>query len=142
MLTFHLAKDGNKFIPADTESQIKAYKIKQGEVVKCKSISYRNYEFHKKFFALIQLAFQNMPEPYDKHFPTPEDLREELIKAAGFYTTHKDFNGNTVKKAESIAFDKMSQERFEQVYDKVLDLVCRMIGVEESEIMDQLLNFM
>jgi len=142
MPKFHLAKQGNKFIPADTESQITANKIGQGEVVRCKSISYRNYEFHKKFFALIRLAFQNLPESLDNHFPTEDDLRKELIKAAGFYTTHKDFNGNTVKEAESISFEKMSQERFEKVYDRVLDLVCRMICVPQTEVMNQLQNFM
>lgn len=142
MPKFHLAKKGNAFIPADTESQIKAHKISQGETVQCKSIDQRNYMHHKKFFALIQLCFENLPEKYADHFPTPEHLREELIKLAGWKEHHKDFRGNDVYRAKSIAFDKMGQEEFEKLYSKVLDLVCRLIGIEETDIMDELLNFM
>jgi hypothetical protein len=141
-MKFHLAKSGNKFIPSTEEDQIKCLKIGQGEVVECRSIDQRNYEFHKKFFALIKLAWENLPEKFDGYFGTPEDLRSELIVLAGFYTERKDFYGNTKKVPESIAFDKMSQERFEQLYSKVLDLVCRLIGVEETDIMDQLMEFM
>jgi hypothetical protein len=142
MSTFHLAKKDNAFIPADTESQIKAYKVKQGEVVRCKKIDRRNYEFHKKFFALISFTFHNLPVQYDGNFVDEDDLREELLKAVGWKRTYTNFKGVQETRAKSVSYDSVGQEKFEKIYNRVLDVVCRMVGVEETDIMDELLNFM
>lgn len=141
-MRFHLAKSGNTFIPATEQDKQKMDKIGQNEVVTASSVDQRNYQFHKKYFALIALAYENLPEKFDGYFATPDDLRKELTILAGFYKEHKDFYGNTVKTAESISFDKMNSERFEQLYQKTLTLVCRLLGIEESEVLDQLINFM
>ena len=37
-------------------------KLKEGEKVLCHISRPRNYEFHKKFFALVRLTFDNLPE--------------------------------------------------------------------------------
>jgi hypothetical protein len=141
-MKFNLCKHNGKAIPATDEDQKKFQKIGEGEVFTCKSVDQRSIEFHRKFFALIRLAFDNMPERFDNHFPDPDDLRKELLILGGFYSEYTDFRGNTVKVPESMAFDKMGAERFEQVYNKTLDLVCRLIGVEESDVLDQLMEFM
>lgn len=140
-MEFHLAKSGNTFIPASDKDKAKIDKIGQGEVVLAKSVDQRVLGFHRKYFALIDLAYENLPEKFDGYFGTPDDLRRELTILAGFYKEHKDFYGNTVKTAESISFGKMSQERFEQLYSKTLTLVCRLIGVDESDVLDQLMEF-
>jgi hypothetical protein len=36
-------------------------RLKVGSVVKCKVSNPRNYEHHKKFFALLRLTFDNLP---------------------------------------------------------------------------------
>jgi hypothetical protein len=141
-MKFNLCKTETGFIPATDADKEKVSKIGQGEIVSCRSVDQRSMQFHRKFFALIRLAFDNMPERFDGFFPTPDDLRKELLILGGFYTEYTDFRGNTVKVPDSMAFDKMGAERFEQVYSKTLDLVCRLIGVEESDIMDQLIDFM
>ncbi len=47
------------FMPAyDSDKEI-CNKIKVGEAVKVKFSKPRNYEFHKKYFALLNLAYSN-----------------------------------------------------------------------------------
>ena len=37
-------------------------RLKIGDTVLCKISRPRNYEFHKKFFALVRLTYENLPE--------------------------------------------------------------------------------
>ena len=37
-------------------------KLREGDTVMCSIRKPRNYEFHKKFFALVRLTFDNLPE--------------------------------------------------------------------------------
>ena len=139
-MKFFLCKHNNHFLPATDDDEKKASKIGAGEIIKVTCTNQRNVRFHRKFFALIKIAWDNLPEKFDGYFGTPEDLRRELIILAGFYKEHKDFYGNVIKTPESMAFDKMDQEKFEQLYDKVLDLVCRLIGVERNDIVEQIIQ--
>ena len=38
-------------------------RLRVGSVVRCKVSNPRNYEHHKKFFALVRLTFDNLPLP-------------------------------------------------------------------------------
>ena len=142
-MKFRLAKKGNVFIPADQEDQVKAHKVSQGEIVEARSVDQRNVQHHRKFFALINIAWDNLPESMDKHFPTPEHLRKELIKRAGFYEEYTDLKGNKQYLPQSIAFNKMSQEEFEELYSRVLDVIIKYIipGSDRELIENMIANF-
>lgn len=140
-MKFFLVKTHHGFMPADSEDSDKVRKVGEGEIIECRSVDQRILGHHRKFFALLKLAHENLPEQYDQHFPTVDDLRYELIRRAGFYRSYTDLKGNLQYIPESIAFDKMSQERFEQLYDRVLDLVCEILSIDKPEIVDQLSEF-
>ena len=38
-------------------------RLKVGSTVRCRVTNPRNYRFHKKFFALVRLTFDNLPAP-------------------------------------------------------------------------------
>ena len=38
------------------------HRLREGETVLCTIRKPRNYEFHKKFFALVRIVFNNLPE--------------------------------------------------------------------------------
>lgn len=144
-MKFQLVKNkAGKPIPASDEDREKYNTIEYGEVFECRGLDQRNVRFHRQFFAMIDLAFQNMPEKYDNQFPTSEDLREELIKRAGFYHEYTDFKGNKQQRAESIRFDNMGQKRFEEVYNGVLDVILKwlMPKVERDVLKHEIMNFM
>jgi hypothetical protein len=113
-MEFHLIKHNGVFKAADYDSEDAVKKIGEGEVVKAKSMSQRNYGHHKKFFVLMRFGFHHKPEWMDEYFSNSkrgkENFRKEVIKAAGYYHYEYDFNGNKKKVADSIAFDNMDQE--------------------------------
>jgi hypothetical protein len=141
-MSFQLLKNNNSdLVPATDSDKEKLDKVERGEVFTCKRVSKRNIKLHRKYFALINLAFENLPERFV--FPNPDSLRDELTIAAGFYEIRKDFNGNEYRVAKSVSFDAMpSDEEFDVLFSRTLDLVCRLIGTEESDVIDQLIEFM
>jgi hypothetical protein len=140
-MKFELVKTKRGFIPATEEDREKIGKIEHGEVVMCESSDARSKGHHRKFFAMIKLCWDNLPEQLDKHFPTPDDLRYELIRRAGFYTQYTDFKGNVVYRPESIRFDSMGQERFNDLYDRVLDVACKELYFDKEDMLNELQEF-
>lgn len=78
----------------------------------------RGLKFHKKYFAAINLAFQNQEE-----FKSFEIFRESVQIGAGFYDKIQRLHGEEVIQARSISFAKMSQEEFDSLYVAVLDTI-------------------
>ena len=146
MPEFHLIKtDIDTFKSADHDSADIVRKISQGDVVHCKSIKQRNYQFLKKFFAMMRFGFEHKPEYLDKHFPDSprgkDNFRKEVIKAAGYYHIEVDFNGNKRKVADSISFNNMGPETFDSLYSDCLDIFCRMLQTDQQTLMDELMQF-
>ena len=110
-------------------------KLKIGETYKANITRPRNYEFHKKFFALINLGHDNtsLEMPFDTY-------RKYLIQKAGFFKAYHTPKG-TYFEAESISFSKMSKEVFEDLYNRVVNEVIKDIGTTTEEIEKQLIEF-
>lgn len=126
----HLRKnyDGS-FLPADQEAAEWAIKIKTGEVVYATFKKLRNYEFHKKYFGLISIAFQNQEE-----FVNQEFLRKIMQIKAGYFDPIL-FEETVYRIPKSISFGSMDHEEFEQLYSSVLDVILAHFGFgEEFEI--------
>jgi len=127
------------FVPAyDSDKEI-AKKIKVGQAVQVSFTKPRNYEFHKKYFALLNLAFEN--SDYEMSF---EQFREEIIKRAGYYSTFVDFKGVIQYRAKSISFAKMDFIEFEKLYKSTISVIIKYVlqGNTEKEIEENILNFM
>jgi hypothetical protein len=94
----------------------------------------RNPKFHRKFFALLNYAFDHW-EPAEgrrrlKHHGVPieknfEIFRKHITILAGYYTATYDLRGRLHLEAKSIAFDKMDDTEFEQLYAKVVDVLIK-----------------
>jgi hypothetical protein len=140
-MSFNLLKrqtDG-AIVPATDEDKECLDRVERGEVFVCKRVAKRNIKLHRKFFGLVGIAFENLPEQYQ--FANADHLREELIIASGFYEIRKNFNGVERKVAKSVSFDSMpSDDEFEILYNRVLDLVCRLLSIDQPDILEELLN--
>ena len=134
-----LVKTSMGLSPYTDEDAVELRRVGIGDILQAKALDQRNVQHHRKFFALIRVVYDNMPEQFDSHFPTQDDLRHELIKRAGFYKEYIDLKGNKQYRAESISFDSMGQKRFDDLYNRVLDVVVQWFlfdrDVLESEIM-------
>ena len=143
-MKFRLVKTNTGFRAETDEDQEKLNKLSIGEVFSCSSLDQRNVEFHRKFFALIHLAWDNLPIEFEGRFPTQDDLRKELTKRAGFYTEYTDFKGNKQYLPKSISFDKMGQEQFEKLYSAVIDIILQWLipGLDRELLEHEIMTFL
>lgn len=94
----------------------------------------RNPKFHKKYFALMKLAFENQNEFSDRN-----DMRQEIIIEAGFYTEYGNpFTGEIKRKAKSISFASMDEMEFRELYEKTKDVISKWIGITNQTIEDEI----
>lgn len=121
------------FTPAyDSDFEI-AKKIKVNSFYEFDFKKPRNYMFHKKFFALINLAYHNQDI-----YNNIDDMREDLTIDAGFYRTTENKHGETVKKALSISFASMDEIEFNNLYSRVADVIVKWLGIEKQDIIDNI----
>lgn len=119
-------------------------RLKIGADYKVEIKKARNIMFHKKYFALIKLAWLNMPEKYNSQYPHPENLREALQIEAGYFDTTYTLDGMQIIKPKSIAFDELDEYGFKELYDNVLDVVLKFIlpGNTSADLESEFINFM
>lgn len=116
--------------------KLKESKLKIGEVYEVEIKKKRNYLFHKKYFALLNLAFDNQD-----HFELFDDLRDYLIVKSGYYRKITMPNGFEQIKPKSISFLNMDEIEFEALYQSTITVVCNFIGIEKEDLLNEILNF-
>jgi len=137
-MKFLVKKHFGNLIPvynSDLEA-LKSAKLKEGEVYEIEIKKKRNYEFHKKYFALVNLCFDNQ-----ETFTEFEDLRNYLTMKAGYVKKINTGTGQMILPL-SISFTKMDNIEFEQLYQKTIDVICKFIDVDEKGIMNELINYL
>lgn len=119
-------------------------KLKLGEIYEAEIKLKRNSAFHRKFFALINAGYAFLPERTQNGFRSIEGFRAYLTVAAGFYEVY--FNPRLrefVEVPKSIKFSSMDELEFNELYDKVKDVIFGLIGdritIEQFE--NSLVNF-
>tara|TARA_R110002072_G_scaffold100778_9_gene222052 strand:+ start:2756 stop:3169 length:414 start_codon:yes stop_codon:yes gene_type:complete len=118
------------FRPVDQDTVDWMAKLKIGQVVAADFRATRNYEFHKKYFGMLKVAFENQDQ-----FPSLDALRQAVQIAAGYYDIAYLLDGTTYFTSKSISFGKMKQDEFEKLYSDVLNVILAHFGFgEEFEI--------
>ncbi|KJV08018.1 DUF1367 family protein [Methylocucumis oryzae] len=130
MATAFLVKaHGSGYLMPDDESSIEVIeKIKAGSVVKAEITQPRNWKFHKKFFALVNVAFEawDMPGVEYKGMQVNKNrdrFRKDLIILAGYGHPVVNLRGEVRYEAKSISFGSMDELEFEELYSRVVDVV-------------------
>lgn len=113
-----------------------AKKIKVGDIWEYEYKQSRNSRFLKKYFALLNLCFQNQDV-----YRNLEDLRHDLTIDSGYFTVSFNLQGDEVKRAKSISFANMEEEEFEKLYSDTLDSIIRHFNFTEEDIRENLINF-
>lgn len=119
----------NTFSIAYNSDYEKAKKLKAGVEFECEVKKKRNYKFHKKYFALINLVFDNQEQ-----YANIDHLRHDLTKVSGFYSIRKDIEGNEVIEVDSISFSNMDELTFNDLYSKTLDSIVKYFHFDKEEI--------
>lgn len=105
----------------------------------------RNYEFHKKFFALLKLTYDNFPEWLEDslNVHSVEDLRTRLKVDLGLYEVSH-YGNQSVIIPKSIAFDKMDETEFEKFYRSSVNHILKnyLKGVNNEQIEEEIWKFL
>ena len=96
----------------------------------------RNIGFHRKFFALLNLCYENQAT-----FNNLDDMRDWLTMKAGFYRMVPTPT-RTIFKPESISFASMDELKFNDLYKRVMDEICKWLDLNDEDIQNNLVNFM
>lgn len=127
MDAFFIKTTARTLMPAtDHDAEILQH-IKIGQPTRLTFKRIRNYEFHKKFFALLNLAYDYW-EPDEgnqvgeKNF---DQFREDIIILCGFHNQWIRLDGSTRVTAKSISFANMSEDEFEKLYAKTIDVIIK-----------------
>lgn len=120
-------------------------RLRVGSVVKCKVSNPRNYEHHKKFFALVRLTFDNLPSNLAEYFKVhnEEDMLRRFKRDLGYFKTSLNERGEKEIEYQSISFSAMEQHEFERFYNQCIDLVLYKYikGIDKQDLITEIENF-
>lgn len=120
-------------------------KLKVGKTYTVTIKEQRNPKFHKKYFALINCAWAFLNERQTAFFKeNVEIFRKTVEMAAGhcemvYSVERKEW----VEVPKSIAYDKIDEVEFRDLYERVKDVLFLVFlkGISEEEFLDALANF-
>lgn len=120
------------FAPADDEAMEAMKHFPIGSVSRLDVRLMRNYQFFKKWWALIKLGFDHFadmcPEEEFKGktvLPNFERFRKDITIMAGFYVPVWNARQEMRVEAESLNWGSMTEERFTKLYDATIRVLLR-----------------
>lgn len=120
-------------------------KLKIGDVYTAEIKKSRNIQFHRKYFALINCAWAYQNERVINGYHNNIDhFRKSLEIAAGWSETLYSISRKEYFEVpKSIAFDKMDETEFMDLYENVKRVLFETFlrHVDEEEFMKNLINF-
>lgn len=145
---------GNLLRPVDPAAERLVESLKMGQGVCLEAKRAANVRFHRKLFALMNLAFE-LWEPQarevrgqqvSKNF---ESFRKDLVVLAGFYDAHFSPDGSVRFEPHSLSFKACEDDKRQMVYKAILGVVWEKIlrganfasPEEVDAVVNQLLSF-
>lgn len=127
-----LIKEGGTLAPFDSESEEWLNAKQSGQYFEANVSTPRNYEFHKKYFALLNATFEywqplEVKTRWGLAEKSKEQYRNDLTILAGFYTLRPRLRGEPVAVPKSISFANMSEDEFAVVYDKTVNAIIKYV---------------
>lgn len=123
----------NAWLPADPATAEWSKKYKPGQIVRGKDFAgVRNYKFLKKYFALLNIAFENWePGEINSKYGVPEKnfdrFRSDCTILAGFYETYIRIDGTVRIEPKSISFSRMDNEEFSRLYNETITVLLNFV---------------
>lgn len=137
--------------PATDEDAQKLKGCQDGQTYRIKLSRPRNIQFHRKYFALLGLVCDNLPEDFALIAPDGtriavhgvEDILWHIKMQLGHYEKKITMGGKVLYEAKSINFASMDDHDFQKFYSGSIDVVLKyfLVGaqreaLEEAVIVD------
>ena len=104
----------------------------------------RNIKFHRKFFALLNITIDNLPEATQQQLriTTTNRLLDVLKIRMGFYDIVQ-IDGRNVLELHSISFAKMDEYAFGKFYDQAVTEILSFFlkGTDRNELLQEVEQF-
>ena len=128
----------------DSDHDLKQ-RLRVGSIVRCRISQPRNYEFHKKFFALVRLTYDNLPLPLVERWNirSVDDMLRRFKRDLGYFTSSVNELGEREIEYRSISFAAMDEEEFERFYNGCVNLVLDKYirGLEREDLLTEVEHF-
>lgn len=109
-------------------------KIPLNEVFEIEYKKKRNIKFHRKMFALLNLAFENQ-----SLFTNLDDMRYCLLLEAGISEEKVNpITSEIFKVPKSLKFASMDEIEFNLVYSSVKDYICSWLSVTSEQVTEEI----
>jgi len=126
-------------MPAHQQDEDEIKKLPKGQPLRVKVTRMRNIQFFRKWWALVDYAFNEWTPPADTiGEKNRERFRKDLIIRCGFYQQHVRIDGSIRTEARSIAFKNMTEDEFEELYDKTIDVIIKYVQMDYNYTPDEL----
>lgn len=137
----------NGLIPLDEYDRNLKNKLRIGHDYKVEVTVPRNLRFHRKFFALLNLTYNNLPEQFTTpnnrtaYIPSVEALLMALKIDLGLYDIIE-VQGRKLIKLHSISFAKMDNAQFERFYDlAIMAILSKYLpGLDKNSLLQEVEN--
>lgn len=152
MTQLSLMKTASGYVPATDQDADIVVKHRYGDIIQADFKKMRNPKFHRKFFALLNIGF-NEWEPgelsnkygvVEKNF---EQFRKDITILAGYYEQHFRVDGSVRIEAKSISFANMDENEFNQLYSSVINVLLSRVFASTwnreqiDRVVDQIIGF-
>lgn len=118
-----LTKTLNGLAPSDEEAKQAIRRWKVGETLKCSVKKPRDYKNHKRYFALLNLTFENQDR-----YTSFEHFRKAVQLAAGHVDELVTIEGEVVFLPKSIAYDSLDEMEFCKVFGEAMTVCAKILG--------------
>lgn len=127
----------NLLKPAFDEDKEKFSQFPKDGYFEIKYTKKRNVRFHRKFFALLKIAYENQSD-----YRLMEDMRRDLIITSGHYEEVVNaITGEVYKIAKSISFSNLDDTEFTLIYEDVKDVIIRWIGIDNETLENEIAQY-
>ena len=123
--------------PAFDEDKEKFSQFPKDGYFEIKYTKRRNIKFHRKFFALLKIAYENQSD-----YRLMEDLRRDLIITSGHYEEVVNaITGEVYKIAKSISFSNLDETEFSLIYEDVKNVIVNWLGIDNDTLTEEVAQY-
>ena len=137
-MKIQVVKTSNGFLKPAYNSDYDLFsKIKPNEIIEIEYKKKRNVRFHRLFFALMNLAYENQ-----EAYTILDVMRKDIIKHAGYYTEHINaITGEITQEPNSISFSNMEETEFNKLYTDCKTVISQWLGIDNEQITEEIERF-
>jgi len=128
-----LKKANGALYPADDESGKYLFQCKEGVILKASISKPRNIQFHRKYWALINYAYDcwnpEIPEKWQgvEIEKNRDTFRKNIQIMAGYGFPVVNLKNEIRYESKSISFGSMSEEEFDKLYNAAINVLLKMV---------------